>query len=447
MHAKASPYSAIRKRPAEPRRRQPRASAASAGGSAGLIESGPRWMFLLYCGYFFVEFMRPQDLLPALGAAKPGMLMALPLAAAWVIKGDKSVLGDRLVKLYIALLALTALSTLYAVNTFWPVSSAKTLTLYLLCAALPASFLLSDAFRLRRFFDLFLLINCGLSIYALTHAGRGPGSFLGDENDLALCVNFAMPFAMYFALLPGTPLRQRLLYGAATGLMIAAVVASGSRGGFVTTVAVLLGVVLLSKRPVRYLLVVGLVAGIAALSLPDQYVSEMETISDTGDSTRQDRIWSWKMGYRMWQDNPWLGVGAGNYPWRVAEYEWQSPEFDPQTMKLHAGRAAHSFYVSVLSELGLVGSVLMTWLLWSMWRRQRRCARAARDSQGDAELEFLDALSRGLQVALGAFLAGGLFLTVHFYPYPWVLVGWTLAVERVIRLRLRALGRSDEVFA
>ncbi len=94
----------------------------------------------------------------------------------------------------------------------------------------------------------------------------------------------------------------------------------------------------------------------------------------------------WRIAWRVWQVNPVLGVGAGNYP--RAYYEQRATTEDIQQ--------PHSLELQTLAELGLVGALLCAaFVAGAGWG----AARMRRDAASSA-------LTRALLVAgLGAFLA------------------------------------------
>ena len=94
----------------------------------------------------------------------------------------------------------------------------------------------------------------------------------------------------------------------------------------------------------------------------------------------------WRIAWHVWREHPLLGVGAGNYP--RSYYERRATTEDIEQ--------PHSLELQALSELGLVGALLLLAFLggvaWGMARMRRRAARSA--------------LSRGLMVgAVGVFTA------------------------------------------
>ena len=99
------------------------------------------------------------------------------------------------------------------------------------------------------------------------------------------------------------------------------------------------------------------------LLAPRGYWDEMGTIEqetqEDSIGTGQQRIFSWKTGWRMFLDNPIAGVGPANSPWRFGEYEGEGG-FNSRN---YSGRQMHSVYFTLLSELGSVGTILFALML------------------------------------------------------------------------------------
>ncbi|MCX7671135.1 MAG: O-antigen ligase family protein, partial [Anaerolineae bacterium] len=85
-----------------------------------------------------------------------------------------------------------------------------------------------------------------------------------------------------------------------------------------------------------------------------------------------ERVAHWRAGLAMFDDQPWLGVGIGNYAVvydRYALPHWYEP----------LGHA-HNIYINFLAETGVIGAGLFgaLWIgmWWLAWRRARTAGRA-----------------------------------------------------------------------
>ncbi len=409
-----------------------RRSAAEGGAIAALV--------LLYLA---LEYLRPQDLIGAIGVLRLPLLVSVAVALLWLLRGDKSLLSDRLIVLYLGFAGLTALGILYGANQYWPFVILQFLGTYLLAAILPLASFASDPERLSRLLRWWVAINVGVAVLAITSEGRGSGSFLGDENDLALVVVVALPYAYFLAQSNQRRMWGRLAFIGAAIVLTGAAIVSESRGGFLALVAAAGGCLWYSKRRLRAAAILLILALGSIPFLSSNYVEEMQSITDPTDSTREARLYSWRLGWKMFKDNPVFGVGAGNYPWRVQEYEIRSNEWNPGD-KLHGGRVAHSLYFTLLPEYGLVGTAIYLLILVIMIQRYIRLNRRFKALGAPYDEGDLAMLSRAAGPALLGFLVGATFISVLYYPMFWLLIGFLLALERALE-RLPVADIPDNV--
>lgn len=402
------------------------------------------WLLILF---FAFEYLRLHTLIEPLEPLRIPLILTLLLPIAWLAMGDKSVLKDKLIVLHIAFMALIAVSVLWAANQYWVFETFKQMVAYFIAATLPITALLITRRRLVAFFNIWIVFHVLIALWAVTHEGQGMGSFLGDENDLSLTINMAIPYAYYLLQRPGQPFWRRALYISAVGVMVAAVVVSDSRGGFLGLVAVFLGIIMFSRHRIRNLIVVAMIGLIGLAMVSEEYIEEMHTIADTEDSTRNDRLYSWRRGWEMFLDYPLGGVGASNYPWRVVEYELRSEEYRPGVIRLHGGRVSHSLYFTVIPEYGLAGIFLFISITWIMFRRLFELVRID-TKQHELFLEALELplLARAMIVSMFGLFVSGAFISVLYYPHIWVLIGFTVALCTAVAPLLseaqrRALGK------
>lgn len=404
---------------------------------------GLGFAFWMLVAYFAFEYVRPQMMLPALAPLRIPMVLTLLMPLVWLAAGEKKILKDPLIIMNGAFVALVALSVTYAVNTYWVYQTFLVMAFFFVSATIPSAGLLTDERRLVTFFNYWLLFHMVIAAWAITHDGRGVG-LSSDENDLSLYLNMAIPFAYYLMQSPQVGMLRRLFYLCALALFVAGVIISASRGGFLGMVAVGMGVVYFSRQRVRNVLIVGVLAVSALLIVPNTYVEEMQTISDSQDRTRNDRLYSWRRGWEMFIDNPLLGVGAMNYPWRVWEYEQRSAEYDPTEVRAHGGRVSHSVYFTVIPELGFAGTALFFALGLGMLKRLRRIIREDKSETSVlAETPALPLLARAMAVSLLGFAVTGAFISVLYYPHFWTLIGFVLALQLAVEeQRKKAQGKA-----
>lgn len=406
-------------------------SAVFPAASMGHAPLSSRVAFFLTTAFVAIAYLRPQDWIGGLSRAPVAIAVALPLAvclAIWARPAEAR-------KLDVAALALTTLFAAiwvpFATNGFHAFESFKFLALEMLGVIAIGSFVDSAA-RLRTLLVVFLGSLGAQAAFALGHQGRGFTSYFGDENDLALGMNMALPFAVFGAFSARRGWVRLSLLGL-SALYVAAVIVSGSRGGLVALVATSGAMLVLSRR--RLLTISTLVVGVGFLAVlvPQTYWEEMKTIADGSDPTRNERLRQWSLSTDIWADNPVFGVGPGNVPWVVTQYE----SYDTQVTRSMAGRAVHSLYFTILAELGLCGVALYGGLITGLLTRCRTLGRVTNRLEVDSS-----AFGRAIACSIVAWLTGGLFLSVLYYSQFYCVVGIALAVSEIHR---RSAGASEAV--
>lgn len=399
--------------------------------------------------YFIFEYIRPQSsLVPFLGYLKIPMFLTLALFI-FFLKGNKSILKDRLVRYTGLFVALVAVSVFYAVNNYNAYTAFMGLLIVFAGIILVMPVVCDTGKRLSMFLKVWLIVHAYLAVYSLTHAGRGPGGFLYDENDFALTLNMTLPLPIYLSLLSGISVLTKWALRAVALLMVIAVGATLSRGGFLGMISVFVMLWLLSSnrmaRLMKAMLVIAVLGYPVYKMVPQSYIEEMSTITDEGDSTREDRLYFWGLGWDMFLDHPVFGVGANNYPWNVPRYQISRPDFDSDRVRLAGGRPAHSLYFTLLPELGLAGTGLYLLILYHIVAKLRHIMRIC-NARGDMANYRL--LAKAMAASLVTFLVTGAFISVLYYQPFWYLVAFITTfhvfVTREHSRHEKAIQHDDE---
>lgn len=395
----------------------------------------PFYMVLLF---LFFDYGRPQSFFPFIEALHPGWFIQSVLFLNLIVR--HALRFNRVqTKYFASLLLLMSIHVPLAVNNYWAFQTVRNLFLYFIVYLSIATFVDSYV-KLKRFIDSWITINCVCAIVGLLHGGKIPNSsFMGDENDFALVMAMAIPFA-YFMFLEADRFRTKLIYLFAVGLSVAANVASLSRGGFIALAAVGLFCLLKSPRKTLGIVVLSLMVAVFCFSAPPTYIDEVRSIKDENieEGTGKERWYSWQCGWRMFLDHPIIGVGQGNFSWNVENYE-PSGGLAGRT---HGGRAAHSIYFTLIPELGVVGTVIFLGMLHYSLRGMKMIlntekergidiARTEIDKRIEDELRKLKHIILGVQGSLFGYFVAGIFLSVLYYPHFWILMALSLAVANV----------------
>lgn len=278
--------------------------------------------------------------------------------------------------------------------------------------------LLDSTAKINRMLAFWVLIHGIVAVVTILQGGVGPGSFIANQNDVALALAMCIPFAFYlFMFSRNGSFLIRLFLLTCIALMLVALVTTQSRGGFVALSAAGFCLWWFSQRRTAIAITVSLLAllagGLAISLLPGDYVREIQSITDPSNSTRVERLRTWEVAWIMYKNNPINGVGVWNFPFHVEEYLPETSWWTGFEKSLQ-GRVTHSVYFEVISELGTIGLLVfgyvffvLPWHLYKRWKKIRGLPQA-RD------------LRRNLQMALAAqaaFLSGGAFISVTYYPF------------------------------
>ena len=379
--------------------------------------------------YFFVEYVRPSLLAPI----RPALLLQGILLVCLLLNFTKvmEVLKERYFILYLLLLLEMAIHGPMATNNYWALYSFVPLVTYLV-VALACCVFIDRLERLKTLIGTFVVIGIIAAADKVLWFFKSTG-YLTDLNDFALMMNVMIPIAFYRGL--SQRFFHRGLYWLAAVLFIAANVWSLSRGGTVGMAAVALLCWLKSKFKVRSFILAIFIAITFVALVPEKYKSEMLTISSQGaeSGTGRDRIELWKLAWKTFLHHPIMGVGQGNLPWVIGDY--QSTDNDYWGRGIN-GRVIHSIYFTVLAELGIVGATLWALMLATLFWRSREVSQAgsmktAADLKGDRTT--LACIMNGLTVGLVGYLVSGIFLSAFYYPEFWNLSGIMIATSRIFR--------------
>ena len=393
--------------------------------------------------YIFLEYFRPQDILPFLRVLHLPMLTILLIIYSLFTK--KVTFSNKVTKTFIFLIVLLILHVPLATNNFWAYQTARTMTIIFI-VYLGIITLLKTKTDLLKIFQLWTIIGVFCAVKGYTEGGRIPNSaFLGDENDFATYVIMMVPFA-YFSIFFAQKAWQRIISIFFVIVLILGGISSLSRGGFIAICVVGLFCWLYSSKKLISSVVILSFIGIFFLSVPDSYIAEVKSITEAKtyqSGTGGQRFHLWGAAWRMFLDNPLIGVGGGNFPWRVIEYEGK--RFRDRT---HGGKQAHSTYFTLLPELGLLGVVLFSGLLIQPTLESRKMNRIIKSKMKQfkkdgikcdqdeviySNLKEMFLLQRGIWGALVAFLVNGAFLSMLYYPHLWILIGLMVSYNQITK--------------
>jgi O-antigen ligase len=258
-----------------------------------------------------------------------------------------------------------------------------------------------------------------------------------DANDFALVMVATVPFAVYLIKFGRTAFR-RITGLVALGLIMLALVKSGSRGGFLGMAAVMVYILLRYRAiPSTTRLAVAVASiGLAIFLGSDKYWKQMSTIlNPTGDYNWTDprgrrAVWSRGVGYVM--HNPVLGLGVATYP--VAEGTISDVSRERASMgKGFKWSVAHNSFLETAAELGIPGLILFVGLFVASFTALRRIRPGGIFGPGVTARET--ALSQLLIGSLVGFAVAGFFVSAEYFSYLYFVFGMVIGLTKMLSLR------------
>lgn len=398
-------------------------------GAAALFRSG----FTLLCGFVAVLFLRPAEIVPALAAARPAMVLAsmsvVMLVGLRLVSRDgrwpRSPHTPLMAALTLAVLASSVFGTTPAQSmaTFQEVF-VKIVLLYVLILALVDSpdraaamqVVIASSCTVLGVYALYLKESGG----AMVEGSRaGFVGLLGDPNDLALSLLMAFPFLVEATRV--TRGGKRAFFLLALVAVLAGILSTQSRGG-------LLGVGgafwLLARHWIpsvpRRLVILGLVG---ALAFTVAGVSKRQSGgagTEGIDESAQGRLDAWKAGGRMLMRRPVLGVGFSAFQDNYASYA--------SGAVIWGKHEAHNSFVKAAAETGFAGLVPFVLLAGRSLLVGARLM--SRPRRADRDEGLSGAAADALLPTLVAFFVSAFFLSQCWNWFTYILIALAAAYER-----------------
>jgi putative inorganic carbon (HCO3(-)) transporter len=206
--------------------------------------------------------------------------------------------------------------------------------------------------------------------------------------------------------------------------------ATQSRGGWISTIVLLVAVVIgiyywyrpaLSPFWQNWLLPIAfgaavVVLGGAVLALPTVRERLASIFTARGDSSNNFRINVWQATQRMIQDRPILGIGYGD---RVFKKVYPIYQVNPK----YSALSTYSIYLETMVEMGFLGLLSLLWMMLVAWVQGVLPLHRLRVSRDHHYFWLVGALGGSLGLAVQGF-----FDTVWYRPEVNILWWLTLAL-------------------
>jgi O-antigen ligase len=394
-----------------------------------------------------VLYLRPYELIPALSGIKSmafyvGIITLSIYAITQIVVEGNLTTRTREVNLVLLLGVAALLSIPFAIN---PGEAWKTFS-DLLVKTLLIFIVIVNVVRTERRLRLLMLLALGVSIYLSIAAiqdyqaglfgigteitsrimGRIKGLF-DNPNDLALHLVTMVPIAVGLAMAkPG--MFRKFVYIGAAGLMVAAIVVTFSRGGFLGLVAVSFFLVLKLGRKQRFPTMAAFFLAVVlffALA-PGSYGSRLSTIFNiggdlTGSASQRNQVL--KRSILVTLRYPLFGVGLGNFHYKSFQE-----------------LGTHNAYTQVGSEMGVAAMIMYIMFLVYPYKRLKEIEKATDGKKDDRYYYYL---SIGLRASLIGYMVASFFAAVAYQWYIYYLVGYAIALRRIYLSRTEKQLATD----
>jgi O-antigen ligase len=280
------------------------------------------------------------------------------------------------------------------------------------------------------------------------------GGMFQNPNDLALnLVTFLAPTT--FIIIQDRTIWRRAAAALFAVVMLAAIVCTKSRSGFLGLLAMGLVVGYYTVRTRPGVLVAAVVAGLMALpAMPQSFWNRMDSIVNADEDTtgsREARIRLIDQGLQVFADNPLTGVGAGQFQ-----------NYNAPGITVEKWRVTHDVWLQVASELGIFGLFTFGFLVYRAYKanfetlrllrgpRRKRGAARARSGPEDPlgftpeERYTLDTNAKGMLAAMVGWTVCSLFASVAFnWTFYYVFALAVAGREIVAARRAQAPARQE----
>ena len=226
----------------------------------------------------------------------------------------------------------------------------------------------------------------------------------------------------------------RILAAIATGLIVLGAALTFSRGGAVGFMLLL--VIMTIMRYIKlYQLAITLLALVLLVQALPQYgtrlaslqrlagLAEEDSAGVAGtDGATQGRLGEMAAAGLVFADHPVIGVGPGMFQYYYQDYA------ESIGLQVHqTTREAHNLYLDIAAETGLLGLILFLAILFGTLHSLARTRKRWMQSRPE-----LANMATGFLLAILSYMTTGLFLSLAYERYLWLMLGLAGAASYVL---------------
>jgi O-antigen ligase len=243
------------------------------------------------------------------------------------------------------------------------------------------------------------------------------------DNDLGVLIPIVLPI-IGFSIFLTDKLPIRLLLAGLMCFLIVMLAYTSNRAGAVAIVFSLLVILWQYRKRWKPMAAIALVLCLILVLTPSAYTDRFRVLWDPGAdhatakldrSSINGRLNLWRGGIEITKNNPWLGVGPGNYESLIGRYS-----------KMDAGKSAHNNFLNIAADTGIIGLALYILLFGSglyfasvIFKKKPR--------------PWPSVGGQMLQVSLLTYLVVGLFMSRQDMVLAYILLGWVTALDIATR--------------
>jgi O-antigen ligase len=269
---------------------------------------------------------------------------------------------------------------------------------------------------------------------AARHAGP-----IGEQNRWAQSLVIVLPLAVALGVADRSRAVRLVGRVGAVGISIGTVL-TYSRGAVVGLVLTAVIAVVLRWVRASTAVIAAVAATVALASLAPTFADRASTVvtarsavragpsaTEGQDGSFANRTTEARAAISVFVAHPVIGVGVGLFP----SYFQDEARAQGADRIVGVDREAHSLYLGLAAETGLLGLASFTAFIGSLLASLARVRRRLRTTHPDAS-----ALATGFALSIIAYLATGLFLHFAYIRYFWLLAGLAAAMGLVTDLPL-----------
>jgi probable O-glycosylation ligase (exosortase A-associated) len=278
------------------------------------------------------------------------------------------------------------------------------------------------------------LLSAKGGLFTVAHGGSyrvwgPPGSWIEGNNDFAVATIMVIPLLRFMQMQVSNPWLSR----AFTVMMLlcaASALGSHSRGALLAIIAMAAVLWWRGQKKARNGVLLLLLGFAMVAAMPENWSQRMDTIQTyQSDESALGRLSAWWVAFGIAKERI-FGVG----------FNAAMPDlflaYSPYGLGsgLHV---AHSIWFQMMGHHGFIGLALFIGFWFATWRVAAGLRKAARDRP---ELEWVGDLGAMSQVSLVGYWAGGSFLQLGYYDFPYYVMALVVCTHAWVK---RESWRTD----